>query len=214
MISEIEFQPKEIIKAYQEERLRDMLQYLQTHSPYYQRLFKENNINVDAIKTIEDLQQIPFTDKKDLQQHNMDFLCVPKEKIIDYITTSGTLGDPVTFACTDADLERLAYNEAISVACAGLKPGNVLQLMTTMDKRFMAGLAYFLGLRKLGAGVIRVGNGIPELQWDTIQRIQPDTVMCIPSFILKLIEYAENHNIDYKNSSIKRIIVIRTANQV
>lgn len=208
MISEIEFQPKEVIKAYQEERLRDMLQYLQDHSPYYQRIFTENHINIASIKKIEDLQHIPFTDKKDLQQHNMDFLCVPKEKIIDYITTSGTLGDPVTFACTDADLERLAYNEALSFACAGLKPGNVLQLMTTMDKRFMAGLAYFLGLRKLGAGVIRVGNGIPELQWDTIQRIQPDTVMCIPSFILKLIEYAEIHNIDYRNSSIKRIIGI------
>ena len=208
MISEIEFQPKEVIKAFQEEKMQQMLQYLQQQSPYYQRLFTENHINIASIKKIEDLQHIPFTDKKDLQQHNMDFLCVPKEKVIDYITTSGTLGDPVTFACTDADLERLAYNEALSFACAGLKPGNVLQLMTTMDKRFMAGLAYFLGLRKLGAGVIRVGNGIPELQWDTIQRIQPDTVMCIPSFILKLIEYAEIHNIDYRNSSIKRIIGI------
>ena len=208
MISEIEFQPKEVIKTYQEKRLGEMLQYLQAHSTYYQRIFEENHINIASIKTIEDLQYIPFTEKKDLQLHNMDFLCVPKEKIIDYITTSGTLGDPVTFACTDADLERLAYNEAISFACAGLKPGNVLQLMTTMDKRFMAGLAYFLGLRKLGAGVIRVGNGIPELQWDTIQRIQPDTVMCIPSFILKLIEYAENHGIDYRKSSIKRIIGI------
>ena len=208
MISEIEFLPKEVIKKYQEERLRQMLSYLHDHSPYYQRLFAENHINISSIKTLEDLQQIPFTEKKDLQLHNMDFLCVPREKVIDYITTSGTLGDPVTFACTDADLERLAYNEALSFACAGLKPGNVLQLMTTMDKRFMAGLAYFLGLRKLGVGVIRVGNGIPELQWDTIQRIQPDTVMCIPSFILKLIEYAENHNIDYIKSSIKRIIGI------
>jgi phenylacetate-CoA ligase len=80
--------------------------------------------------------------------------------------------------------------------------------MTTLDKRFMAGLAYFLGLRELGAGVIRVGNGIPELQWDTIRRIKPDTIMCVPSFILKLIQYAEEHGIDYKNSSIRRIIGI------
>ena len=80
--------------------------------------------------------------------------------------------------------------------------------MTTLDKRFMAGLAYFLGIRELGASVIRVGNGIPELQWDTIKRIKPDTIMCVPSFILKLIQYAEEHNIDYRNSSIKRIIGI------
>ncbi len=205
---EIEFQPKEVIQRFQEEKMREQLAYLNAYSPFYQRLFTENNINVEKIQRLDDLQQIPFTDKKDLQLHNWDFLCVPKEQIIDYITTSGTLGDPVTFACTESDLDRLAYNEAISFTCAGLDKHSVLQLMTTIDKRFMAGLAYFLGLRKMGAGVIRVGNGIPELQWDTIQRIQPDTVMCIPSFILRLIEYAEEHHIDYRNSSIKRIIGI------
>ena len=38
--------------------------------------------------------------------------------------------------------------------------------MTTIDRRFMAGLAYYMGARELGMGVARVGNGIPELQWD------------------------------------------------
>lgn len=207
-VPDIEFQSKEVIKAFQEQKMQEQLAYLQAHSPFYQKLFSAYNIDINKIKTLEDLEYIPFTDKKDLQLNNWDFLCVPKEQIVDYITTSGTLGDPVTFACTDNDLERLAYNEAISFTCAGLDKNSVLQLMTTMDKRFMAGLAYFLGLRKMGAGVIRVGNGIPELQWDTIKRIKPDTVMCIPSFILKLIEYAEANGIDYQNSSIKRIIGI------
>ncbi len=205
---EIEFQPKAVIKAFQEEKMREQLAYLKANSPFYQEVFAENRIDVEKILKLEDLPYLPFTDKKDLQLHNWDFLCVPKEQIVDYITTSGTLGDPVTFACTDGDLDRLAYNEAISFTCAGLDKHSVLQLMTTMDKRFMAGLAYFLGLRKMGAAVIRVGNGIPELQWDTIQRIKPDTVMCIPSFILRLIEYAEDNGIDYKNSSIKRIVGI------
>lgn len=207
-VPDIEFQSKEVIKAFQEQKMQEQLTYLQAHSPFYQKLFSAYNIDINKIKTLEDLEYIPFTDKKDLQLNNWDFLCVPKEQIVDYITTSGTLGDPVTFACTDNDLERLAYNEAISFTCAGLDQHSVLQLMTTMDKRFMAGLAYFLGLRKMGAGVIRVGNGIPELQWDTIRRIKPDTVMCIPSFILKLIDYAEANGIDYQNSSIKRIIGI------
>lgn len=207
-IPEIEFQPQSVIKRFQEEKMHEQLDYLQSQSPFYRHLFQENGIDVGKIKLLEDLRHIPFTTKADLQAHNTDFLCVSKDKVIDYITTSGTLGDPVTFACTEKDLERLAYNEAISFACAGLQPGNILQLMTTMDKRFMAGLAYFLGIRKLGASIIRVGNGIPELQWDTIQRMRPDSVMCIPSFILKLIEYAEAHHIDYRNSSVKRIIGI------
>ena len=69
-------------------------------------------------------------------------------------------------------------------------------------------LAYWMGIRDLGASIIRVGNGIPELQWDTIQRLHPTAIMCVPSFILRLIEYAEQHNIDYRHSSIRKIIGI------
>ena len=208
MENDIEFRPADEIRAFQEGLLRKQLAYLQQNSPYYRRLFGRCGIDTERIRTLDDLVDIPFTEKKDLQLFNDDFLCVPREKIIDYITTSGTLGDPVTFGCTDADLDRLAYNEMKSFACAGLGPANVVQLMTTLDKRFMAGMAYFLGIRRLGAGIIRVGNGIPELQWDTIRRLQPDTVMCVPSFILRLIQYAEAHGIDYRASSIRRIIGI------
>lgn len=208
LMTDIEYQSPEAIKVFQEEKLHEALAYLQSHSPYYQRLFASYGIHPERIVHIEDLVKIPFTEKKDLQLFNDDFLCCPRTKVVDFITTSGTLGDPVTFGCTEKDLQRLAFNEKKSFECAGLKPGNVVQLMTTLDKRFMAGLAYFLGLREMGAGVIRVGNGIPELQWDTIRRIQPDTIMCVPSFILKLIQYAEEHDIDYQHSSIRRIIGI------
>ena len=205
---DIEFQSAETIRKFQDERLVVALDYLQGNSPYYRRLFKDHHIDVSKIRTIGDLQGIPFTEKKDLQRCNWDFLCCPREKIVDYVTTSGTSGEPVSFVSTEKDLQRLAYNEMKSFSCAGVKPGDIVQLMTTMDKRFIAGLAYFLGIRKLGASIIRVGNGIPELQWDTITRLRPDTIMCVPSFILRLVQFAEEHGIDYKNSSIRRIIGI------
>lgn len=208
IIQDIEFCSVEEIEAFQNNKLQEALEYLAKHSPFYQRMFKELNINPTEIKSIAELKNLPFTEKKDLQLYNNDFLCVAQEKIVDYITTSGTLGDPVTFGCTDNDLERLAYNEKKSFECAGVTHGDVVQLMTTLDKRFMAGLAYFLGIRKLGAGVIRVGNGMPELQWDTINRLKPDTLMCVPSFILRLLDYAEQNGIDYRSSSVKRIIGI------
>ncbi|MDD4210549.1 MAG: AMP-binding protein, partial [Bacteroidales bacterium] len=68
--------------------------------------------------------------------------------------------------------------------------------------------AYVLGIRMMKAGVIRVGNGIPELQWDTIQRISPNTIICVPSFILRIIQYANEHTIDYRKSSIKKAVCI------
>jgi phenylacetate-CoA ligase len=208
MIPKIETATTEEIKSFQEQKLLELLAYVNENSPYYKRLFAKENIDIKNIKTLEDLQLLPVTSKEDLQKYNDDFLCVPTNKIIDYATTSGTLGEPVTFGLTDNDLERLAYNEAISFDCAGIKEGDVVQMMTTIDRRFMAGLAYFLGLRKMKVGVIRVGAGIPELQWDSILKYKPTHLITVPSFLLKLIEYAENNNIDYNNSSIKGAICI------
>lgn len=196
------------IKKFQEEKLCELLIYLQDRSPFYQRLFKDNSIKIHDIRTLEDLQRIPVTTKDDLQQYNHDFFCITPDKIVDYSTTSGTLGDPVTFGLSDNDLERLSYNEAISFACAGIKKGDVVQMMTTIDKRFMAGLAYFLGLRKMGASVVRMGPGIPELQWDSIFRYKPKYLITVPSFLLKMIDYAEKNGIDYKNSSVYGAVCI------
>lgn len=207
-LPEIEFADSYKIKAFQEEKLREQLSYLQQKSPFYQKLFIDNKIDINEIKTLENLTKIPTTSKNDIQANNQDFFCVPQTEIVDYSTTSGTLGDPVTFGLSDKDLERLAYNEAISFACAGIQKGDVVQMITTIDKRFMAGLAYFLGLRKMGASVVRMGPGIPELQWDSIFRYKPKYLITVPSFLLKMIDYAEKHGIDYKNSSVYGAICI------
>lgn len=204
----MERQSPQEIKAYQEELLRRQLIYLQEHSPYYKRLFTTHDIDIATIRTIENLAQIPTTNKDDVQSHNEDFFCVDRAEIVDYCSTSGTLGKPVTFGLTDEDLERLAYNEMRSFQTIGVQPGDVVQLMTTMDRRFMAGLAYFLGLRKLGAGILRVGSGIPPLQWDVILQHKPRFLIAVPSFLLKMIEYAEQQGIDYRNSSVEAVLCI------
>ncbi len=207
-IHDIDTKTNSQIKSLQEEKLKEALLYLKENSKFYQNLFLKNNIDIQHIKSLKDLVQIPVTTKEDLSLNNDDFICVPKAKIVDYITTSGTLGDPVTFAMTDKDLDRLAYNECLSFATCGVNEDDTIQLMTTMDRRFMAGLAYFLGARRMGAGIVRVGNGIPELQWDTIKRIKPSVIIAVPSFILKVVDYAEKNGIDYKNSSVKKAICI------
>ena len=207
-VPEIEKQSQADIVALQEKKLQEVLAYVNEHSAFYKRLFKEHNINVSAIKTLSDLTKLPTTCKDDLQRDNDAFRCVPKSAIVDYASTSGTLGTPVTFGLTDNDLNRLAYNEAISLACAGIKKGDVVQLMTTIDRRFMAGLAYFLGVRQLGASIVRVGAGIPELQWDSIRLYEPTYLIAVPSFLLKMIAYAEKNGIDYKASSVKGVVCI------
>ncbi|MBD79190.1 MAG: phenylacetate--CoA ligase [Crocinitomicaceae bacterium] len=205
---EIEYSSVSDIRTLQNEKLMETIKYVSENSPFYKRKFQEWNIDPKSIKTLEDLQRIPITTKDDLNNYNFEFLCVPRTRVIDYVTTSGTLGDPVTFAMTNGDLERLALNEALSYALAGCNEEDIVQLMTTIDKRFMAGLAYFLGAKRMNAGIVRVGSGVPELHWDTINRIKPTVVVAVPSFILKLIGFAEKNGIDFRNSSIKKAICI------
>ncbi len=208
MIPEIETKSIQEIKNVQEERLSELLSYVNENSKFYKDLFAKYNIDISQIKTLEDLTKVPVTTKDDLQENFEDFLCVDKQKIIDFVTTSGTMGNPVTFGMTDKDLDRLALNEYLSFSCANTTPNDIFQLMVTLDKRFMAGMAYFLGIRKLGAGIIRVGPGSPELQFESINRYKPTGLITVPSFIPKLIEYAEKNGIDYKNSSIKKAVCI------
>ena len=68
----------------------------------------------------------------------------------DITTTSGTTGEPVSFYLTRQDVDRLATNEAGSLKLTGATSDDRFQLMTTMNRQFMAGLAYYEGIKKLG----------------------------------------------------------------
>jgi phenylacetate-CoA ligase len=208
LIPEIETRSLDEIKLYQNEQLQHLLQYLNKHSLFYQKLFSANNLSFEDIKTVDDLALIPVTTKDDLQAYSKDFQCVADHKIIDYVTTSGTLGEPVTFPMSENDLERLTYNEYISFGCAHTTEHDIFQLMLTLDKRFMAGMAYYLGLRKHGAAIIRNGPGSAQLQFDSIARYHTTALVTVPSFLPKLIEYAEKNHIDLSQTSVTKAICI------
>ena len=191
-----------------EEMLKKQLSYAFANSQFYKKRFADCNVDIEGIQSYEEFRKIPITTKEDLQHYNQEFISVRKDEIIDYVTTSGTLGNPVSFALNDADLDRLAENERQSFEMVGVRKSSVVQLTTTLDRRFMAGMAYFLGLRKFGAGIVRTGSGLPGLQWESIQRFQPDFLVAVPSFLLKMIDFANQNGIDYKNSSIKTAVCI------
>ncbi len=208
IIPDIEERPIDEIRQFQEAKVKALLHHISQHSPYYKRIFATAGIDVNAIKTLEDFQKIPTTTKDDFHQHNWDFLCVPRNKIVEYTSTSGTLGNPVTIALTENDLQRLAYNECISFTCADGTTDDLYQLMLTLDRQFMAGMAYYEGIRKLGAGLIRVGPGLPAMQWEIIDRLKPTALVAVPSFLIKLIEYAQLQGIDLNKSTVRKAICI------
>lgn len=196
------------IEAFQLERIQALLQYLNSHSPFYQRLFADKGIDVTEINSLDAFHTLPLTSKEDIQLHNWDFLCVPRSAIAEYTATSGTLGQPVTIALTAADLERLAYNEYYSLQLMELSSADCLQLMLTLDKQFMAGMAYYKGAQQLGAAVIRTGPGLPQMQLEVMQRLQPSVLVAVPSFLVKLKEYIASTPSELHTLSPRKVLAI------
>ena len=95
------------IQEIQSRELMKTIAHVATYSPYYRAMFRSNRIHVASIRNADDLQLLPFTTKEDLQQHSVDFLCVENRAVVEYSSTSGTLGTPVTVGLTENDLDRL-----------------------------------------------------------------------------------------------------------
>ncbi len=203
----LEFSSPEEIGQAQEALLQEHVRYLASQSPYYRELFKARGIEPAEI-TMATLHQLPFTDKTVLGQQNDDFLAVPRSEIVDMVLSSGTTGKPTTMMYTENDLRRLAYNEKISFMSCGLTRDDVVLLTCTMDRCFIAGLAYFSGVRSVGAAAIRNGLNSVESHLEIIQRLRPTAVVGVPSFLLKLGNFMKAQDIDPHRSGIRRLICI------
>lgn len=189
-------------------KLVDLIRYTSQNSPYYKRLFSEKGIRPEGILNSEEFEQLPFTTKDNLAQFNEDFLCVDKTQVADYVTTSGTLSSPVSFYLTANDSDRLAQNESASLAMTGANEKDVFQLMVTMDKQFMAGLAYYLGVQKMGGGAVRIGPSSPITQIQALLKFESTVLIAVPSFIVKLIQVAKANEIDLSKSAVRSIVCI------
>lgn len=205
-MEQLESNPTQEMMAKQMDSLHELLGYIKQKSPFYKEVLEQ--INVKEIKTYEDLTKLPLTSKNDLQTRNWDFLCVPKQEIAEFCTTSGTLGIPVTIALTEQDLGRLAENELQSFECIGAQADDIFQLMLSLDRQFMAGVAYYSGARKIGAGIVRVGPGNVGMQIETIQRLGTTVLVAVPSFIIALVNYAKEKHIDLNATTVKKVICI------
>ena len=191
--------------------LNEHIQYLKKNSWYYKDQLAWAGPEATVLEELSDIQNFPFTEKDDIASRNEDFLCVPMTDVRDIVTTSGTLGGSVASYLTQKDLNRLGVNEAGSYMLAGCTKDDTFQLLTTIDKSFMAGLAYFLGANELGARIIRSGPGALQLQWESIQRFSPTVLVAVPSFIPRLIKYAIENGIDPNKTSVKKIVCIGEA---
>jgi phenylacetate-CoA ligase len=178
--------------------------YARAHAPFYQRKFA----SAPVISTVAELQTLPLTTKAEVSQFNEQFWCGGRDSFVDISTTSGTTGIPTLYPLTLSDLDRLGHNEYLCFQQAGLSPGDVVILAVTIDKCFMAGLAYFEGLRRLGVTAVRVGAGSPAMLLSMVERLKPTAIVSVPSFLKRVAAYAAQQGIDPAQSTVRKLICI------
>jgi phenylacetate-CoA ligase len=182
--------------------------YCYEHSRFYRQRFDHLGLKPQDIKCVADLHCLPFTTKADLAEHGSELLCVPECQVVDICQTSGTTGAPVALMQTERDLRRLAYNEQLCFTAAGLTAEDRVVIACALDRCFMAGLAYFEGLRRLGATAIRAGAGSPSILAEAILAHRPSAIIGVPSMLLETGQLLQKRGIDPSGLGVGKLICI------
>ena len=152
------------VRNMQDVLLSETVGYVFKKSEFYGARFKELGLEPGSFRSVDDIRRLPVTAKEDIQKDNWSFLCVDRRRVSEVVATTGTTGKPVFFALTTGDLERLSENEARTFAVMGVGSGDLVQVAVTLDNLFIAGLAYYSGLKMVGAGALRTGPLNPRRQ--------------------------------------------------
>lgn len=178
------------------------------HSAFYREKFASLGISLEEITSLQDLHFLPLTSRYDLDGASHLFQAAADEDIVDLSLTSGTTGPPVQVPYTKNDLARLAFNEAIAFWGAGVRPKDRFLVCVTLDRCFIAGLAYYNGLVELGATAIRSGPGQLARQWQLIKQLRPAGLIGVPSFLLQIAKWGREHGHSPRVMGIKSLITI------
>ena len=188
--------------------IRRTVAYAHEKSQFWRGRLLEAGVSPEDIRSAEMLMGIPLMHKADLVGAGRDLWCVPPKQVVDVVTTSGTTGRPTIYPLTESDIRRLGYNERLSFTCAGITPADVVLLAVTMDRCFMAGLAYYEGLRQIGAMAVRVGSGSPAMVLSLLRQIQPTAIVSVPSSLRVIAACAAEHGVAIASSPVTKLICI------
>lgn len=203
MYSQVEVLERERLRLLQDERLRTMISYVYENVPFYRTMFTHLNLQPGAIRSIEDLPQLPFTRKQDLKDHYpFGLLAVPREQTIRVHASSGTTGQATIVCYTRKDIELFSEVMARSFVAAGARPGMLLHNAYGYGL-FTGGLGIHYGGEALGLTVVPVSGGMTQRQMTLIMDLKPEVLCCTPSYAQTLGEEFRKRGIEPEEISLK-----------
>jgi phenylacetate-CoA ligase len=194
----------EIVKI-QEERLKETVERIYNKVPYYRAKMDEVNIKPEDIKSLEDLQKLPFTVKDDLRKnYPFGLFTVPQKEVVRLHASSGTTGKPTVVGYTKKDLETWSELIARLVTMAGATDEDVAQIAFGYGL-FTGAFGLHYGLEKVGATVIPISSGNTEKQIMIMKDFGTTILVSTPSYALHMAEVAKGMGIDPKTDLKVRI---------
>jgi len=201
---EIEKMPRAELEKLQLQKLKTEIGYALRASFYKERLSKAGINSPDDIKTLNDLNRIPFTAKDDLRDgFPYGFLSIPKEEVVRLHASSGTTGTPTTIYFNKDDIKNWAGFMARCIYSTGCTKNDVFQNMITYGL-FTGGLGFHQGGEEVGMLVIPAGAGNTARQFKMMQDYGTTVLHATPSFLLHLETKMKEAGVTRESLSITR----------
>ncbi len=195
------------IKALQGERLAAMAYYVYAHAPFWRRKFDKLGLEPGDIKGVDDLSKIPFCGKKELQADQEEnppmgsYVCTPPARWHRFLTTTGTTGVPLrrVFSKRDYAFAMQRFQTPDSVT-----PGDVYMLLGPTDG-LVGPTTTFDGVTEKGGLLIPAGRLDTRAKIKLIQDMRPVTISGTASYLLRVLEVADEMGVDMSKQGIKRL---------
>jgi phenylacetate-CoA ligase len=192
----------EDLKNIQSERLAALVKYVYKNSPVYKKRIDELGVNPESIKSIDDIVKLPFTLKDDLRDYYpFGLFSAPLNQIAEMHVSSGTTGNPVVSGYSKEDLNLWGHVAARSIAAAGGKPGDIIQIAYGYGL-FTGGLGLHYGALEMGLTIMPMSSGQSHRQIKLMQDFKPRILACTPSYAMYLAEEAKAMGVDTAKTSL------------
>ncbi len=194
----IESASREEIEAIQLKRLQETARRVYALNPFYKEKFEERGITPEDIRSLEDLQRLPFTRKQDLRDHYpFGLFCVPMREVVRIHSSSGTTGKPTVVGYNAHDME--VWNEVMArvYTMSGVGAEDVVHNAYGYGL-FTGGLGFHYGAEKVGATVVPASGGFTDRQLMLMRDFGATVLACTPSFALHLAEVAAKAGSEFR----------------
>lgn len=200
---EFETLPREALEALQLKRLQHTLEKVYATVDFYKRAFDRKGIKPYHIKSLKDLQKLPFTYKQDLRDnYPFGLFAMPKDSIVRIHASSGTTGKPTIMGYTKRDIGIWAELIARTFTAAGVGKGDILQNAYGYGL-FTGGLGAHYGAELIGASVIPISGGNSKKQIMMLNDLGSTAISCTPSYALNLYEVAVEEGVDLRELPVR-----------